>query len=204
MKKVLSLFLAVLMLFSCLSVSASAASGVVVDTPWHGAAGSGKPATYEQVVVQFKLNGGTLKNGAYVWDETTSALTWTENITGTYTMVPGPQNTDIMKPGYWISLPSVVAPSGFAFVAWQCTQAPANTDYGKRLGVGQYQLPEGSENTIMIFEACYEPVEVEENTMAKVMSILIKIFGTILGILLYGGDAEQGQAVLEKIFSSLL
>ena len=204
MKKVLSLFLAVLMLCSCLSVSAFAAEGTVVDTQWHGPAGSGKPATYQQVVVQFNPMGGTFKTPLNVWDLETGKFIPVEGLTETYTMVPGPGNTEVMKETHKILLPTVIPPKGWNFIGWYCSIAPANTDQGKTFGAADYTLPAGSAGTVMYFEAAYTPAEVEENTMAKVMGILIKVFGAILGILLYGGDSEMGQAVLEKIFGNLL
>ncbi|MDD6528133.1 MAG: hypothetical protein PUF31_10095, partial [Oscillospiraceae bacterium] len=61
MKKALSVFLAILMMFSALSVGTFAADDTtgssVATSPWHGPDGSGKPARYNQVVINFKLNG---------------------------------------------------------------------------------------------------------------------------------------------------
>lgn len=201
MKKVLSVFLATLMLFACLSVGASAEEvtpGVGIETQWHG---DGKPANYDQVVVEFDLMGGTLKYPALVYDKTTGQFVPQENVKDLYTMVP--QSPEVMKEGYDIILPAVTAPKNQQFDGWFCAVGPASVIRNTYGANAAFTLPAGSANTIMHFVAQYSPTAVEEDTMAKVMSILFKVFGTILGILLYGGDSEAGVAVMEKIFGNI-
>ena len=43
----------------------------------------------------------------------------------------------------------------------------------------------------------------EEDTFAKVFDILIKVFGTIIGLIAYNGNIQKGQDFMAKIFSSL-
>ena len=75
MKKVLSVFLAVLMLFGALSVSSFAeeTTAPVVTPPmaYHDWWGEGGPCSKEQAVLAFNLNGGSLKAETQVYNEET-------------------------------------------------------------------------------------------------------------------------------------
>lgn len=197
MKKALSLFLAVLTIFGCLGIGAAADS--YAPTPWHGEEGSGKPATYEQTVLTFDANGGTFKNSMLVYDTNTGSFTWSEagKLTGTWAMVP--QEPTAQIPGYYVTLPVVDAPKGYQFAGWFC-YLDGNT-YGAN---SNFKIPEGTAGTVIEFRAAHIPTEPEEDTMATVMGVLIKVFGAIIGILMYRGDTEAGVALMEKILGGIL
>ena len=194
MKKVLSLFLAVLMLFGAISVSASAAD---IVSPWHG---EGGPATSEQAVLKFKLEGGTLKMGAYVYDLKSGKFVYTEpeDIGDEYVMVP--LDGSSLKPGYFATLPQVTAPAGYQFDGWYCYED--NKAYAATYG--GYKIPDDGAGRVIEFHAAYSPTQPEEDTLTKIVGILIQIFGTIIGLIAFNGDTAAGQAMLDELLGGLL
>ena len=129
MKKVLSVFLAVLMLFGALSVSSFAeeTTAPVVTPPmaYHDWWGEGGPCSKEQAVLAFNLNGGSLKSETQIYNEETGKFEWKagKDVTGVYYMVPQDPNT--MKGGMGVVLPEVIAPSGWQFNGWYCEACPS-------------------------------------------------------------------------------
>ncbi len=224
MKKVLSVFLAMLMLFGALSVGAFAEDDTTLapsesttGTPsydpnvspnvgydwWKG---EGAPCTADQAVLSFSLNGGTMKYDQQVWDFTVKDFVWQSGITGTYYMVP---HTGLQTGGDVIIFPDVVAPNGLSFAGWECISVGASKE-GQNLinctfgATGRFVIPTDAGGQLIQFVARYTSADQEEDTMTKVMGILMKVFGTIIGLLLYQGDSEQGIALMQKIFSGLL
>lgn len=193
MKKTLSVLLAVLMIFSALSVGASAAN---YPNDYFGDSQSGRPANYDQAVLRFDLNGGTMKQGAYVWNGT--EFVYETGITGEYVMLPTRWGVD-MKAGNFVSLPTVVPPANQQFDGWFCYR-----DHQAYGSFGNYMIPNDlREGEIIEFRASFSPTVVEEDTMVKVMGILSKVFGTIIGMLFYGGDAEVGIKFVEDLLGGL-
>lgn len=191
MKKILSVLLATLMLFSVLGVSASAS---VYENYYD----QGIVDRNTQVVLAFDLNGGSLKTGAYVYDTTISKFVYKdgEDITGKYIMLPRTPDTQLV--GQFVKLPVLNAPDGWQFNGWYCyldgNSYAANSDF---------KIPAGAAGEVIEFYAAYSPAEVEEDTFATVLGILIKVFGAIAGIILYNGDTEQGIALFDKILGAL-
>ena len=209
MKKVLSVFLAVLMLFGALSVSSFAeeTTAPVVTPPmaYHDWWGEGGPCTPEQAVLSFNLNGGSLKAETQVYNEETGKFEWKagKDVTGTYYMVPQDPNT--MKGGMGVVLPEVIAPSGWQFNGWYCEACPCETaQVGQTYAAAAlYKLPLNCGGILIQFRASYSPATIEEPTINKVVGILMKVFGTIIGLIAYGGDTKQGIAFMEKVFGGL-
>ena len=192
MKKALSLFLAVLMIFAAMSVSASAAP-LIIEDGWFG---PGCAAEYDQAILSFDLNGGTLKNPALVFDTTTGKFHPESNISGTYIMVP--QGTEAMKANTSVTLPVVTPPTGWEFTGWYCEET------------GQYyaayapfKITEDLVGNFTHFTAGYVPAEIEEDTMTKVIGILTKVFGSILGLIMFAGDTSAGIDMMEKILGGV-
>lgn len=204
MKKALSVFLAVLMMFSVLSVGSFAANDTtgssVATSPWHGPKGEGKPANYDQVVCEFKLNGGTLKSAQQVYNLETGKWEYTDpdDIIGTWAMVPQNDREMIGDGEHFITLPSIKAPTDKQFIGWYCSYD--GSLYGAN---GPFRIPAGTGGTIIEFTAQWEPSDYEEDTITKVLGILFKVFGTIIGLLFYSGDTEMGVALMEKVFGGL-
>ena len=191
MKKLLSVLLATLMLFSVLGVSASAS---VYDNYYD----SGIVSRESQVVISFDLNGGSLKTGAYVYDTSINNFVYKDgaDITGKYIMLP--RTKDTQRVGQFIRLPAMTAPSGYQFDGWYCY-----FDSNKYASNADYKIPAGAAGEVIEFYASYIPAEVEEDTFASILKILIKVFGAIAGILLYNGDTEEGIALFDKILGAL-
>lgn len=202
MKKVLSVFMAILMLCGAVSLGSFASSE---GNQWFGPTDSGRPASYDQTVVFFDLGIGTLPN-ASVYNLDTGEFESQTNITGSYYMVP--RNDKVMKAGTPITLPDLDAPDGYKFVGWYCYgtesgQVVTNVTNQSFPASTAFYIPDGLGGDVLCFRATFSPIKQEEPTLNKVMGILIKVFGAILGILLYQGDTEQGIAAMEKIFSGL-
>ena len=209
MKKVLSVFLAVLMLFGALSVSSFAeettASVVTPPMAYHDWWGEGGPCTPEQAVLSFNLNGGSLKAETQVYNEETGKFEWKagKDVTGTYYMVPQDPNT--MKGGMGVILPEVTAPSGWQFNGWYCEACPCEAaQVGQTYAAAAlFTLPANCGGILIQFRASSSPATIEEPTIKKVVGILMKVFGTIIGLIAYGGDTKQGIAFMEKVFGGL-
>lgn len=190
MKKLLAVLLATLMLFSTLGVSASAGAENffnqnIVDRQ-------------SQVIISFDLNGGSLKTGAYVYDTSISDFVYKDgaDITGKYIMIP--RSDDAQCVGHFVRLPAITPPSGYQFDGWYCYY-----DSNKYASNADYKIPVGAAGEVIEFYASYIPAEIEEDTFASVLGILIKVFGAIAGIVLYNGDTEEGIALFDKILGAL-
>ncbi len=195
MKKALSLFLAVLMIFAAMSVSASAINIEPGDTTWFE--GTGAPADKTtQAVICFDLGGGTLKNAVYVYDLEKGTFSVKENVAGKYYMVPlGP---DSMKANSTVSLPVVTAPTGYQFDGWYCEET--RSTYAAN---GLFLIDEGMVGNVVHFRAAYSPATLEPDTMTKVMGILTKVFGAVIGLFMFAGDTSAGVALMEKILGGI-
>jgi len=196
MKKVLSVLLAALMILSCMSISAFADDFF----------GNGR-ASEEEAVLKFKLQGGTVKAGQYVYDPTTGNANYTseEDVPDTFYIAPVGSMVGMYKVGNKVTLPSVKGPKGWQFLGWQRTSGmQENADRSiYTAGPGQYTIKPEDKGTVVEFTAVYEQAEVDEDTFAKVFDILIKVFGTIIGLIAYNGNIQKGQDFMAKIFSSL-
>ena len=204
MKKVLSVFLAALMLFSCMAISASAEDSYSYFGGDHGADSS------KQCVLMFRLSGGTCKSGQYVYDTTTGTSTYVqaEDVPQVFVVVPDaskPADAKLFLKDSSVTLPSVEGPKGQSFVGWQRVPAMSgDTDNGTYTTVpGAYVVKEVDIGRVVEFRAVYQEAKMEEDTFAKVFGILIQVFGTLIGLIAYQGNIEKGQDFMKKIFSSI-
>ncbi len=191
MKKALSLFLAVLMIFAAMSVSASAAP-FITDDEWFG---DDCAANKDQAIFSFDLNGGTLKNPAYVYNTETGRFKLESNITGTYIMVP--QGEAAMRANTSVTLPTVTAPEGYQFDGWKCN------DGQYYAANAPFTISEANVGVFTYFTAAYSPAVIEQDTMTKVMSILTKVLGAIIGLIMFAGDTSAGVELMEKVLGGL-
>ena len=198
MKKILSVILAVMMIFGSLAVSASAASiDLTHSTNWY-------PGGFaaNQTVLIFDFNGGKATGKYYdVWDGTTFVAT--DEISGTYIQLPV-SATDLVAGTSAVVLPFVTPPSGSAFMGWDVQIDYSPDGYNTLLaGNSYYRIPASAAGKTITFKAWYTSGEQEEDTMATILGILVKVFGAIIGILMYGGDTEAGVAMMNQILGGL-
>ena len=205
MKKVLSVFLAILMVFSVMAISASAEGETTPTTnsPYFGGAHNANPAT--QCVFKFRLNTGKCKASQLVYDETLgdSVLTDPDDVPDVFIRVP--QNAAEFTVGSSVTLPGVTAPKGYSFVGWKRVPHMTNDpDVGPYTSVpGAYTVKAIDKGAVVEFSAIYEEAQVEQDTFAKVFSILTQIFGTLIGLIAYQGNVEKGQDFMKKILGSI-
>lgn len=205
MKKVLAVLLSVMMLFGALSVGATA-----LDTSDSYL----QQVLTQQVVLSFNLNGGSIKGGVRVYeglkeDETGKMVPtfvydnrFTDSI---YYMIPETTNPDDpnydMAPYDTVVLPSVTPPSGYAFNGWYCYTT--NETYAANR---PFEIPGYAAGTVIEFTADYSRSEPEEDTMAGVMEILVKVFGTIIGLLFLQSEpdpVDAGMKIMEQLLANL-
>ena len=209
MKKVLSVFLAVLMLFGALSVGSFAEDGTITEPAvspksYHAWWEEGGPCNKDQVVIAFNLNGGTLKNEVRIYNEETSRWEWKKgkDVSGTYYMVP--ENENAMKGGMSVVLPLVTAPDGKQFNGWEVEVCVGTGYVGQTYAANaEFKIPEAARGTLIQMKASYSAADFEEPTITKVIGILMKVFGTIIGLIAYEGDTKKGIAFMEKVFGGL-
>ena len=196
MKKVVSVFLAALMVFSFMAVTVSATESDNTSpstSPYHG---EGKLSD-KQAVFHFNLdNGGKVMTGLYVYDEDGwSVYRDKSQIGNDFTMVPDKTN------------PS----KGNQFLGWEripINGVPADPVDKQQCGPftssqAGYTIQESDEGKVVEFVARYGPAAVEEDTFSKVFEILSKIFGAILGVIT-GRGTDAGIATMKNLFGSLM
>ena len=192
MKKVLSVVLAVMMLFSFMSIGTSAAS----DSDYYAnIRGKGNFIVLLDIG-ECTVKATKVKGGCTIY---TNEL---EPITN-----PGAMLSDIVVlasdsftvEGEW-ELPECSAPSDYEFKGWICSYDGIRYAGGRG---SRFTFPSGVQDAgVIIFEADYALKE-EGDTMATILSVLTKVFGAIIGIFLYGGDTEAGVAMVDKILGGL-
>lgn len=203
MKKILAVLLSVMMLFGALSISSSAVS---VSQYFEGPAPLVNPD--EQVIITFDLAGGTMKNGVWVYDTNIQPadFVWKENVKGTYVMLP--MDSESMQCGMPVTLPVVTPPTGYQFDSWFCYGVAGDYTRGNSYAANSaYYIPEGIAGKVIEFRAAYSPATIEPDTMETVMNILIKVFGTIVGLLFLGDEAnpaEAGMQMMQQLLGSIL
>lgn len=196
MKKILAVLLSVMMLFSVLSVGASA-----LDTSDIYLQG----VLTKQVILSFNLNGGSIKGGVRVYEGLDSndqpIFTYNSRFSeGVYYMIP--ETTDSQVAGKsTVTLPRVNPPSGYAFNGWYCYLT--NETYAANR---PFDIPYYAAGTVIEFAADYTRTEPEEDTMSGVMDILVKVFGAIIGLLFLQGEkdpVEAGMQMMEGLLENL-
>lgn len=206
MKKVIALFLAIIMLFGTLSVCVSAMD---LESIWDERKAANKLSD-NQVILSFDLNGGSIKGGVRVYtpayydangNKVEGSFSWSENyLENMYYMIP--EDLDEQLPDDTVSLPNVTPPSGYVFNGWYCTYT--NSTYP---GNRSFKIPERTGGKVLQFIADYSLEVPEEDEMAGVFDILVKVFGTIIGLLFLSdreeGAVEAGMQLMTSLLGSL-
>lgn len=221
MKKVLSVFLAILMMFAAVSVGSFAADPNT-DTTVADSTPVVKPVSYHnwwkdkvceknQAVVTLLLNGGTLRGDFIVYDETLATFKTVngKDISGSYSIVPTNATLQVAPTGAgsndggFVILPALTPPADtYQFDGWRCTYCQNQDTVGQTFAANSvFNIPAGTGGTEIQLMAAFSPAKVEEPTLTKVVGILAKVFGTIYGLLT--GDVEAGIAMVQKLFQNI-
>ncbi len=202
MKKLLSVLLAVIMLFSTVAISASAATPLAdanLAMTKKDAVALANP-DHQYVVIRFVLNGFTVMDPIKLYDTDTKTFTFMADVKNEFYMIP--EDGEELYVGASVELPVLLAPEGRQFTAWECR---AN---GVGYGAGTTTITENmlSPNTgnLITFEVNSAPSAPAEDTMGSIMGILTKVFGAIIGLLFYNGNTEAGVQLMEKVLGGIL
>ena len=213
MKKVLSVFLAILMMFAAVSVGSFAADtdtsttapAVTPVTPYHDWWKNGV-CNENQAVVTLLLNSGTLKGDYVVYDETLAKFKTVngKDISGSYSFVPVKESGLQVAGSGFVILPAVTpGVDTYQFDGWRCTRCDG---YGQLVGQtfaanSVFNIPAGTGGTEIQLMAAFSPKEIEQPTMTKVIGILAKVFGMIYGAII--GDIDAGIAAVQELFQKM-
>ena len=201
MKKILSVMLAVLMLFGALSVSASAVTQLPNDKNIIYGSTVGDTVVNNQLhaIVVLDFNGGSSMDNLNVFDTGVGGFVEVEGFTGKYIMLPGSSTDCFLTAGSTIKLPFVKAPDGYVTRGWYCR---ANGEY---YVVGaEVEISSDWIGNSVTFQAAYYPAEMEGDTLKTILGVLTKVFGTILGILFLDGSSTAGIELVNKLLSGIM
>lgn len=213
MKKILSVMLAIMMLFGAMSINASAAgedklnewrnnSIVEINDVVYGNGMNDLGESYgyvksNYVVLCFNFGTGTSYKTLAVYDSQNDKFVY-EKVSGEYIMFPGADNNSLAV-GSSVILPLVTAPEGKQCTAWYCVETNSYEVTGK-----PWTIPAITGGVVYTFVAEIIPAEEEADTLTTILGILTKVFGTILGILFLDGSSAAGVALVEKLLGGLL
>ena len=197
MKKILSVILAVMMLFGAMSVSASAANGYAYDETTGLLGGYRVNNGFDpdtQLLIVLDFNGCKSFDPVYNCIDSKSGETYTSPVetTGTVVVVASINNDFI--------LPLITPPADYTTNGWYCSTLEQSFVAGIN---GAVHLTQGMEESVLYFRASTYPSAPEEDTMATILGVLTKVFGAIIGILFYGGSTEAGVALMDKVLGGL-
>lgn len=187
MKKILSVVLAVMMLFGAMSISASAANheGFVVPNDFDKT---------QDVIVVLRFGSGKCQNYITVYNQEIADYEQVTGVSGEVVLVG-----DSYVAGRALELPYVTPAEGNNFNGWFCDRDGKSYPAGPQGGFVIPNLP----GEVIILTASYYPSEGEGDTIGTIIGILTKVFGAIIGILFYGGNTEAGVAMMEKVLGGL-
>lgn len=204
MKKILSVLLAVLMIFSTFALAASAAAPITdpnkaSDIRATNTANSEKT----HVIIYYNLYDFTTKYSQYTYDVESGKFAYINNITGGFYQVP--ENSSQLYVGYKFALPEVTAPEGKQFNGWRCLTHIDRPTFaaGEAITITSDMLSL-AQNNVIEFEVVWGSAAPEEDSMGKIVDILTKVFGAILGILIFNGQTQKGVDLVKEMFSGIL
>ena len=188
MKKVLAVLLSVMMLFGALTVGTSGA--------FDGDSYTDEVLT-SQVILSFNLNAGSIKGGVHVYEgldaEGNPVFSYNNNyMESMYYMIPS--SDESQRPGDIVTLPNVSAPADHAFNGWYCYLT--NETYAANRS---FRIPTYINGGVIEFVADFSRTTPEEDTMGTVLDILVKVFGTIVGLLFLQGEADPVEAGMQMM-----
>ena len=187
MKKILSVILAVMMLFGTMAIGASAETYQGFEVP----------KNFDMnldVIIVLRFGSGKCQSYLTVYNQDIADYEQVTGVSGEFILVG-----ENYKAGRSLELPFVTPAEGNNFNGWFCDKDGRSYPAGPQGGFIIPNIP----GEVIILTAQYYPSEGEGDTLGSILGILTKVFGAILGILFYGGDTESGVAMMDKIFSGL-
>lgn len=193
MKKILSVVLAVMMIFGALSMGASAVKNYEVPGTGSTIVVPDEFKPDQHVLLIFNSMDCVIESPLYAYVDGKGGDV--QGKSGIFYVIV---STNDMN-GFTYRLPKASAPEGYNFNGWECWQ-----DEGSLVSGGSnYQLPVNTTGAVLNFYANSSLNQSSGDTLGTILGVLTKVFGAIIGILLYGGDTEAGVAMMDKILGGL-
>ncbi len=212
MKKLLSVFLAVLMIFSVFSVSSSAATTVTAPDLQEAIDATkalyGENSMYNAstnkkgyVIVCYTVGVGTYMYEVNVYDTQKKDFVKTTAPGAAYYQVPTNRNENYI--GYAnYQLPYVMDTEEKQFVGWTCSGNQKQYTAGAVIQLTSDMITPGAE--CIYFNAEYITVVPQSDVLETIINVLIKVFGSIIGFLFFEGDPDQGAGFMEDMIGGIL
>lgn len=200
MKKILSVMLAIMMLLGALSVGASALDA---ESLWGTKPGNVVIAQGTNAILSFDYNGGKSYSNMIAYDTVKGGF-YETSVSGIYLMLPGAYTSQRFSTYETVGTPvkmPIATSDGDFLLYWYCVET------GEQLAADStWFIPEyaDSANGVFHFIARYAPAEAEGDTLATILGVLTKVFGTILGLLIFDGSSQQGTEFVDGLLGSLL
>lgn len=212
MKKILSVLLAVMMLFGVLAMTASAEN---FDMGYSKAAsclrsevGLGADEVFGRTEGQFVLvyfnTGGFATNSLVGMYDADAGCTVVQNpgYEGNFWLVPDdPTSSYFIGQNGRIPLPRMLGNEVQSFEGWRCLANGQSYVAGQTISITLDMV-----NNLGVVE--FEPIagyaQPEEDTMGTILGILIKVFGSIIGLLFCNGDVVAGQEMVSGILGGIV
>ena len=205
MKKVLALLLAVMMLFSTLAFSSSAAKTNYkpseASTALYTTLKQTGVINLDQAVLAFDAQNGTFFGKVNVYEG--GKFQQMTGVTGVYYMIPdniNSLNTNLV-PGRYVILPQVIAPVGKTFDGWYCYYDEEIYSAGSKFVIpGHADIGVSEFDGVIEFVAFYSPAPVEKDIFATIISVLIGIVAPLIAPLL-GMTEDEILALVGGLFN---
>lgn len=213
MKKLLSVLLAVMMLFGVLAMTAAAEN---FDMGYHKAASSlrsevglGADASFgkadgDWVLIYFNAGGFTTNSLVGMYDADAGAVVvQNPGYKGNFWFVPD----DPTASSYFIgknsrvTLPRMLGNEVQSFEGWKCLANGNAYVAGQTISIS---LDMVNELGVVEFEPIAGYAQPEEDTMGTILGILIKVFGSIVGLLFCNGDVTAGQELVSGVLGGIV
>ena len=202
MKKILAVILAVMMLCGTMAMGTSAAELDTGLSQWHDAG----LANNDQVIFIFNMGDGHLRDSYEVYTGVgATGFEYQSGITGQYIMIPH-GNDFVQAVGNYVDMPVCIPKdtTTHMFLYWERTSGSSKDQIpGGSPFLVTDDMINGPERGVVQFRAVYTSVDGGGDTLGTILGVLTKVFGAIIGILLYGGDTEAGVAMMDKILGGL-
>ncbi len=212
MKKLLSVLLAVMMLFGVLAMTAAAEN---FDMGYHKAASSLRSevgldadASFGKVegdfvLIYFNAGGFTTNSLVGMYDADAGAVVvQNPGFAGNFWLIP-----DDVTSTYYIGansrvvLPRMLGNDIQSFEGWRCLGNGQSYVAGQSITI---TLDMVNDLGVVEFEPIAGYAQPEEDTMDTILGILIKVFGSIIGLLFCNGDVVAGQEMVSGILGGIV